>query len=321
MEKRGKAAHWADETKNQARKSYAKWLRFLKERGELGDVMNPASRITEARLRAYVSWMEADDLGSVTIAARVRDLVEVLRVMEPQANLKLVVTLAHSLKQRATPRRQKHQRIVNSGEALKKILERIRNIDRYQYQSPLVRAGAYRDLVVFAFLAARPIRRKNLASLQLGRHVMRQENGIYVCRLSAAETKERLPFEFTLPVEISQCLDHYIASERGVLLRGGKSDALWISNRGTPMRSFTIYYNVKKLGREVLDVDITPHLLRDSLATSFAIEDPEHMLAASRVLGHSGLETTIRHYNQANMLGASRILEEAIAEAKAMEPP
>jgi len=315
--RRGRAAHWAVETKNQTRKGYAKWLLFLKHRQELDDVLSPATRLTKDRLTGYVGWMRNEDLSSVTIASRLRDLVEALRVMEPQADLGLAVALSHSLKRQAAPRRQKHNRIVNSGEALEKILARLENMERHSYQSPIVRAGVFRDLVILAFLTARPIRRKNLASLRLGHHLTRQADGIYACRIPASEMKERLPLEFTLPAAISLILDRYLSDERPRLLRGNKTDLLWISNRGGPLRSFSLYHNVKKLGREVLGVDITPHLFRDSLATSFAIVDPEHMLAASRALGHGSLETTNRHYNQAKMLEASKAFEEVIAEAKA----
>ena len=49
---------------------------------------------------------------------------------------------------------------------------------------------------------------------------------------------------------------------------------------------------------------VNPHMFRDSLATSVAVEDPEHVQIAATMLGHATLATTNAYYNQANMLSA-----------------
>ncbi len=53
-------------------------------------------------------------------------------------------------------------------------------------------------------------------------------------------------------------------------------------------------------------VPINPHLFRDCAGTTFANEDPEHILAVTAILGHASIQTTSRHYIQANSIAATR---------------
>jgi hypothetical protein len=60
---------------------------------------------------------------------------------------------------------------------------------------------------------------------------------------------------------------------------------------------------------EVLGRAINPHLFRDCVATSIAIEDPRHIGIAWRLLGHRTPSTTEMYYNQARSVEASRRLQ------------
>jgi integrase len=43
---------------------------------------------------------------------------------------------------------------------------------------------------------------------------------------------------------------------------------------------------------------------------------PEHILAIARILGHSSITTTTRHYNQSQMTAAGDILHEVLADLR-----
>src|SRR5215204_6191266 len=60
-------------------------------------------------------------------------------------------------------------------------------------------------------LLMRPIRRNNLVSLQLGKHVIRSGDKIVIV-LDEAEVKNGVGHEYTLPKEATQLLTHYINS-------------------------------------------------------------------------------------------------------------
>jgi hypothetical protein len=52
------------------------------------------------------------------------------------------------------------------------------------------------------------------------------------------------------------------------------------------------------------------------VATSIAIEDPEHVRIASVILGHTLLSTTEKYYNQAQMLTAVRVYNSEITKLR-----
>ena len=88
--------------------------------------------------------------------------------------------------------------------------------------------------------------------------------------------------------------------------------ALWISRHGLPMSRETIYGSIRARTLEGLGRAINPHLFRDCVATSIAIEDPRHVNIASRLLGHREISTAEQHYNLARSVEASRLLQNVV---------
>jgi integrase len=73
-----------------------------------------------------------------------------------------------------------------------------------------------------------------------------------------------------------------------------------------------IYGCIRARSREGLGRAINPHLFRDCVATSIAIDDPHHVHVASRLLGHRKMSTTEQHYNLARSVEASRLLQNVV---------
>jgi len=315
----GRAAHWAPATARQVRKGYAKWLCYLRLEGLLDGNAMPSERVSEETLEGFVRWMESHELASTTIASRVTDLREALRVMEPAADHRLLSGLISVLRAREVPSRDKHTRIRHPDDLLRGVFQHLDELPNIPAANVKIRASWYRDSLAFAFLVCRPIRLKNLAALRLGHHLC-LEGKRWLCRLDASETKEKTPFVFTLP----SCLDTYLATYldryRSLLLDRNVDDHLWISIRRTPLSSQAIYNNTCNLTERVFGVRINPHLLRDCLASALATEDPEHILAIARILGHASLDTTNRHYNHSQMISAVGALHEVIEKLRWMEP-
>jgi len=55
-------------------------------------------------------------------------------------------------------------------------------------------------------------------------------------------------------------------------------------------------------------------LLRDCAASALSSDAPEYILAASRILGHRDLTTTLGHYEQSSMLSACANLAATLKE-------
>ena len=311
----GRAAHWAPATAKQVQKGYAKWLGYLHLSNLLDIDATPSERVSEDILEGFVLWMKSHDLASTTIASRVTDLHEALRVMKPTTDHTVLSRLIPVLRARETPSRDKHTRIRHPDDLLKAALGQLDKIPTDPASNEKIRATKYRDSLAFAFLVCRPIRLKNFAALRLGHHLC-LESGKWYCRLDASETKEKAPIEFTLPA----CLDPYLATYldrfRPLLLDGTADDHLWISIRRTPVSGQAIYCNTCDLTKRLFGVRINPHLLRDCAASAMATDDPEHILAAARILGHASLQTTNRHYNQSQMIAAGRRYQSAIIDLR-----
>jgi integrase/recombinase XerD len=70
-----------------------------------------------------------------------------------------------------------------------------------------------------------------------------------------------------------------------------------------------VYDRITRCTLKGLGKAINPHLFRDCATTTIALEDPDHVRIASRLLGHRTLSTTEKHYNQARNVEASRTIQ------------
>ena len=329
LEADGKAAHWADPTKLQVQKGYGKWLYFQNLASDTASStpQKPSERISEATLRAYLAWLEDQGLASQTIASRITDLTEALRVMEPEANLDLLRTLCTTLQGQAEPSRNKHARI-RAPQEIWKACEAFM-LEIAHSESPLTHpiASRYRDAMILGVLAHRPLRRRNIASLALGVHLT-QDAGKWYCHIPDTETKDGRSIEFVLPQDagFAACFSYYLMTVRQKLLKHRPIDLdalhtltgpLWVSTRGRILTDHALYYAVTRISEELLGKPIYPHLLRDCAASAMSTDAPEYILAASRILGHSSLKTTLSHYEQSSMLAAGARLVEHMSALQA----
>lgn len=328
----GAAAHWAEDTRRQVMKGYGKWLWALQSFGALVPEMAPAARLTEDHLRRYVARLETQRLASVSIASRVTDLMEAIRVMEPEADLTLLRRLVSTLQQRAQPSRNKAVRIKPPGEIWEACANEMGLIATSSAPLSMEAASRYRDAFALGFLVWSPIRRRNLAALTLGES-LRLEGGRWRVAFRCDETKDKSPLSFTLPDDpaYQEALHIYLQQVRPRLLsimlkrrdaecqasERAPQNALWISTRGKAMTAHALYYAVTRCSERLLGAPLNPHLLRDCAASAITTERPDYVLAASRILGHSQLSTTLAHYEQASMLGAGARLQEVVAEIQA----
>ena len=74
-----------------------------------------------------------------------------------------------------------------------------------------------------------------------------------------------------------------------------------------------------QLTDELFGRPINPHLFRDCAASAIASDDPEHILASARILGHASVNTTERYYNQSQMTVAIDPYHAILADIRAGE--
>jgi integrase/recombinase XerD len=316
LDEPGLAAHWRPKTRHTVMTRCGFWLAWLRESGQLDVSATPAARVSKERLAAYVESLRGRKLCSVTIAGYIRDLEEAIRVMQPGADLSVINRVRRRLEAVAEPSRDKRLHVVSPAMLLQVAVEEMARLHQLQNRHFSRRtAERFRDALLIAFLATRPLRLANMTAIVLGRH-LQKEGMVYWCRFSGNETKEGQPLEFPLPEALTIWFDHYLAFHRLLLLRGKEGERLWITIRSTPMVENTIYCRVTCLTRRLVGRPINPHLFRDCVATFIAEELPEEVRIVARVLGHATLATSEHHYNQAGMLSAQRRYLDALAQLR-----
>lgn len=311
LDRPGEAAHWRPATVQQRAKGYGLLLFHLGAIGALDPDQRPDRRLTERTVTSFVQSLRDRDLASVTVAARVTDVEQTLRVMVPDGDLDLIRRARSQLDKLAEPTRDKASKVINSKTLLREATRFLNQIDEAEAINDLVRATLYRDALVVALLAACPIRLANLTSMTIDRHLVRLDDG-YGCRFGEEETKERRRLSFPLPNRLVPFMKHYLTELRPRLLRNNQSERLWIGIRAKPIAGQTIYCAVGKMTERLFGQPLSPHLFRDCAATTIAIEAPESVRLTASILGHRTPRMSEKHYNQAQMIESSRTLQHTL---------
>jgi integrase/recombinase XerD len=313
----GAGAHWSAASRFKTACGYKAWLSWLAAKELLDPNMRPADRVTPERVGAYIAEIQTE-LAPYTILNRVQELYDALRVMAPEANLKWLARLYQSLKAQVRPARDKLSRLKPPQELIalgERLMDQAEAAPRWSARR---RAVVFRDGLLIAMLAYRPVRRKNLAMMRLGRHLMKV-GGRWQIVFAAQETKSHIPYEAVLPAALASRVERYFDVHRPVLLRGKQKDnnpdappvhpgldAVWVSERGTQLMDEDLGFQIFVRTRREFGRGLFPHMFRDCAATAVAVDNPKHIGDASLILGHAGHKTTEKHYNHARSLEASR---------------
>ena len=198
----GPGAHWAPATKDNTRKAYGYWLGWLAGNGALDGTGHPMNRITPVRVRDYIARLEST-VASSTIFIYVLDILRLAKAVAPDRDWTWLTDIKKRLWARATPAKDKASKIRASEELFGLGLDLMESADGFRCRyNPRASTTRYRDGLIIALLAARPVRLRNLASIEIGRHLVRIDD-IYWLRFGAEETKNRKHIEVPLPTVLT----------------------------------------------------------------------------------------------------------------------
>ena len=289
---------------------HGRWLGWLQHTGHWNAAAEPADLITPERVGAYLAA-----LGCNSTATRLRRLVELsimARLAAPDRDWRWIHQIASRVRQRHKPTRDKRPRLVGADDLVTlghSLMREAAGTGLSPWRRPLL----FRDGLAIALLAQRPLRRRNFAELRLGKHLQKRGNAWWML-IEGDETKTGVTIEMPWPADLTTALERYIAQWRPLLLDSrttharhlpGAGTALWVSAWGTAINPQALYDLVTRHTREAFGKAVNPHLFRDCVATSIAIEDPVHIGIASQILGHRSSSTTERYYNQARSIEAA----------------
>jgi hypothetical protein len=234
LEEGGSRARRAEYSNRNAIYGYGRWLTWLERQGLLEVESSPADRIIPARVAAYIADLEKHN-ATQTLLNRLQELAAVAVVMDPDRDWSWIYRMYSQIRSRHGPARPKRHRLVPIRELFDLGIALMTGAE--QVHTACARAVVYRDGLIIALLAARPLRLRNLTGLALDRTLV--SRGIqWWIEFPASETKTEEPIELPWPEPLVGCLETYLARHRGVLagLRKGSTQpvggALWLSKKG-----------------------------------------------------------------------------------------
>ncbi len=139
----------------------------------------------------YVRALEGYGNSTRTILARLQELYEAALVMDPRQDWQWIRRIASIVRARHVPARDKRLKMVCDEELVELGLNLMAGAGGQHTER--LRALAFRDGLLIALLALRPaMRRRNIAALQIGRHLRRLGSGWSVT-FDEDETKTGIP--------------------------------------------------------------------------------------------------------------------------------
>jgi integrase/recombinase XerD len=309
----GAAAHWSPKTAKSVKKRYGQFLYWFDSAYGSPEATSPIDRMTNEVIEAYVRFVVAQYPGpdgsvSVTAYSMTRDLREAVRVMWPDLGLSHLTRIVRRLDVRRQPVRRKVERIVELTDLFKVGLAHMKAAEADTDLPPRERAAKFRDGLIVALLAMRPVRLENLHNMNLGHQVLIRDDDGVAFHFPAEELKWRAgpPLSFPLPKELDAAFQRYLTFHRKLLVRDSVTDALWLTIRSTAMSVQALYQQIVTVTKVRLGRPVNPHLFRDCAATYVARHDPTHVSIIARILDHSTLRTAEQHYIHAGAGEASQ---------------
>jgi integrase len=177
--------------------------------------------------------------------------------------------------------------------------------------SPAQALRAQSALAVAILILGAPLRIKNLASLQLGVHVLETRpiglggnaavvagKGATTTRhivLPAHEVKNTKDLEFTLPNMLCKYLDVYVTRCLPILVRGS-STYLFPNTSGGSKTPGSLSVQLKTFVKRETGLIFNAHLSRHLAAKLFLERNAGDYATVQMLLGHKDLQTTMRAY-------------------------
>ncbi len=298
------AAAWRPATELKNRRGYGRWLGHLTHIG--ADLAEPlADRVTRDRVRAYVDRLREQGCRPYTVRNRISELLAVMLALAPESDWYWLKLWLARLDEAAEAAMERPLPPVLAGEVLataRRTLDRLRTSTCQQSMGDAIR---YRDWLAVALLTMIPLRRRNFAGLELGRHLT-QQRGSWLIEIPGPETKTGRPYHASIPAGLYLNLEHYLAHVRPILLGGRCQVALWITRGGKPMSDHTINLRITALTEQAFGSPLSLHAFRSLTASTLSLVAPDMMDCGRAQLGHETRRTTQRHYVRANAIQASR---------------
>lgn len=257
----------SENTAQSYRRDLMRLNHYLEKQG-IGEV----KRITATHLNSYILYLEKNQFSAATISRAISSLKAFYRYLYREGIVR--EELAEML--RAPRVERKLPEILTPAQ-----------IDKLLAQPAGDTPGQIRDRAMLELLCATGIRVTELISLKV--QDINLQMGYVVC---ADAGRERVvPFG----ERAGSALARYLGTAREAMTgqdAQGRENALFVNRSGAPMSRQGFWKLLKRYAlRAGIEADITPNILRHSLAASL-IENGADLKRVQKLLGHADLTTT-----------------------------
>lgn len=306
--------------------TYGRWLAFLLREDVSLETETPGSRLTPERLQRYRAWL-VENCASITVATYLGQLLMWHAALWPARDWDWLRAIQARHQRQAVPVRIKAARIVEQSELVDlgfSLMEQAAAmpLSATLPAGPRHPALLYRDGLMIALLAMRPLRQGNFLSLTIGRHLRQAPQGWEII-IPGEECKTGLTLRFGIPQQLVEPLERYLTTYRPALLslRGPHAPhhsvapaghALWVTRCGSAMTAPAQQKQLDRHCRARFGHTVNAHLFRDCAATALADEVSGGVSLAADLLGHRSTVTTQAHYIAANQRKALRRVQEML---------
>lgn len=311
------AARWRNPTRRKLLLAWGRYLNWLEGIGALSEANMPADRITPTRVAQYIECLRLQ-VASRTTFSNIMSLLVLGQLFEPGKEWGWLKKIVSRLRQACRPVRD--IKFCSSFELFAAGLELTIVAERRKPRLVFDQSSWFRDGLMIALLASRPLRAKNLCSIEIGRHLTwRGER--YWLSFPGDEMKNYRALEFPLPKKLTASMRRYLEFHRPRLLQGNKRNNLWISNLGRAMHINSISDRIKDMTNKYVGISVNPHAFRHAAATTIAEFDPENAMIIRAILSHSSLDFSNRVYNKAANVTAATKYADHVRRQRLGPPP
>ncbi len=161
-------------------------------------------------------------------------------------------------------------------------------------KTPHKKALLIQTAVAIEILLMVPLRIENLAHLAIDRHLIRIAGGGYRIAIPAAEVKNEVNLDLTLPPESAAIIDHYIKHTRPQLTDDAGS---WLfPGRKGPKVNECLGRQITQAIKRECGMTVNPHLFRHIAALLYLKANPGDYGTVRMFHGHKSINTTTNYY-------------------------
>ena len=234
----GMISHLSAQTLEDLTRRYAYFLSFLTEKAKLNSLGPAAASVIEENIMLYVRYLEPR-VSSVTLAQSLYKVSRVAACLAPERDWRWLKRVARRLDLRAKPRDKRHE-VVEIRALFELGLHLMDEAGKTDNVTSLGRALLYRDGLVVALLAANPLRRANIAALEIGKTLVK-DGTTWSLEIPAEQTKERRLHLAVLPDWSVLCIDRYVHYYRPLFPNAETTGRLWLGRSGRPLGESGLY--------------------------------------------------------------------------------